>query len=156
MVLLFLPLFSFKQNLQYDELHQFHFILMFMCCHGHQCIPSVTLPVRRGIYVMFVAFQNKAWHREKKARTLMSLLAWAGILVMIYSDHVDVTSEDVVFKKTNMVHTSILTKESKQIPLLGSMLTFYYLHSIFQEMGEHVFLQLWHWIILVSRKIMVP
>lgn len=66
---------------------------------SHQCIPSVTLPVRLGIYVMLLVFQNKAWHREKKACTLMSLLAWAGALVLVYADHVVTASGDVVLKR---------------------------------------------------------
>lgn len=66
---------------------------------SHQCIPSVTLPVRLGIYAMLVAFQNKAWRRDKKARTLMSLLAWAGALVLVYADHVDTASGNGILKR---------------------------------------------------------
>lgn len=67
---------------------------------SHQSIPSVTLPVRLGIYVMLVVFQNKAWHREEKACTLMSLLAWAEALVLVYADHVDTASGDGVLKRS--------------------------------------------------------
>ena len=63
---------------------------------SHQGMPSVTLHVKLGIYVMQVAFKNRAWHSEKKARTFASFGAWEGTLVLVYSEHVETALGDVV------------------------------------------------------------
>lgn len=63
---------------------------------SHQCIPSVTLHIKLGIYVMQVALKNRAWHSEKKACTFASFGAREGTLTLVYSDHTEIALGDVI------------------------------------------------------------
>lgn len=45
---------------------------------------------------MQVALKNRAWHSEKKACTFASFGAWEGTLTLVYSDHTEIASGDVI------------------------------------------------------------
>ena len=96
----------------------------------HQCLPSAASPVRLGLFVTCVASPNAAWRREKKAHTLLSLLARGGALASVYSELVDTASGDAILKRPTCFTPVSLLRNLKLIPLLGSMLTFHHLHRV--------------------------
>ena len=72
----------------------------------------------------------------------MSLLALEGALVLVYSDHVDTASGDVVGKRPTYFTLVSLLRKLELMPLLGNMPTFHYLHRVpflFFKKKENIF-----------------
>lgn len=148
--------------MQYKELYGFNFVLMLMCCHDPSMQPICYFASKTWDLCNASGIKKiRAWHSEKKAGTF---LAGEEALVLAYSDHVDIASGDVIWKRpTYFTLVSLLGKPELR-PLLGNLLTSHFLQSsipFLQEIGEHIFpfpdfLKLPTWVTVVRKKVTNP